>query len=146
MSPLDIAVASARSQIVRVVESVAIRHLILKSLVENRRPIVLAGDINDVLYSTACEIITGDDPWKRLPYAEKVALWEKKLHNVWHVQSRLRDLSRGDYTYVYNGKRMSLDVVLVSNHFSLLNPEHVGWVESVRTFNDHLVDETASSP
>ena len=143
-SPFDIAMASARSQIVRIVESVAVRHLILQSLEQNHRPIVLAGDLNDVLYSTAFEIIAGDDPWKRLPYGEKVALWDSKMHNVWHVQSRMRDSLGGDHTYVFNGKRMSLDVVLVSNEFSMLNPGHVGWIESVRTFNDHLVDETIS--
>ncbi len=141
--PYAHAVSTARALVVRATEAVGVRHLYLKALERNRRPIILAGDINDVLHSVTSETITGEDPWKRLPHSDKNTYWDRKLNDVRNLQPRRQDAVSRDYTYIFNGKQLSLDRILASNHFSVLNQNHIGWVESVRTFNDHLVDETA---
>jgi hypothetical protein len=45
-------------------------------------------------------------------------------------------------SHIHNGRYEVLDHILVSQEFVRSNPNHIGYVQFLQLFNDHLVDET----
>jgi predicted extracellular nuclease len=141
--PLQVAMGSARSLIVRAAEANALRHLLVETLADNRRPALVIGDINDSVHAVSSEILAGAPPFKYLGAPEKEKLYDLLLENVKDIQSR-RSTADFYFTHIYNGQYESLDHIFVSNEFVSANPRHIGSVEYVKVFNDHLIDETLS--
>lgn len=88
-------------------------------------------------------MITGAAPSRRLHKEQRAPLWNYYLQNVKDIQARqsTRDIF---YTFIHNGHYECLDHIMVSHHFVRTSPYHIGYVEYVRTFTDHLIDETLS--
>ncbi|KAJ3413259.1 hypothetical protein HDV05_008245 [Chytridiales sp. JEL 0842] len=102
---------------------------------------IVMGDLNDVTHAVTTEIISGTIPFKRLPYYEKEASWRTLLYSTNDVQARGADRDV-NYTYIHNGRYECLDNILVSNNLVRGNPRHIGYVQWVQYFNDHLIDNT----
>ena len=133
----------ARSLIIRAAEATALRHLLLDTLEGTNYPVIAMGDLNDEGGSVTSRILVGEQPWRRLKLEQKQRLWDVHLYNVNDIQVRqsYRDVY---YTHIHNGHYDSLDHILVSQEFVRQNPQRLGYVEYVKVFNDHLIDETLS--
>ncbi len=109
----------------------------------NNDAVLILGDINDTGQAVTSEIMAGSPPWRKIPFEKKLRAWDILLYNVKDIQARqsYRDVY---YTHIHNGHYESLDHILISQEFVRQNPNHLGYVEYVRVFNDHLLDDTLS--
>eukprot|EP00698_Gefionella_okellyi_P005653 TRINITY_DN15126_c0_g1_i1.p1 TRINITY_DN15126_c0_g1~~TRINITY_DN15126_c0_g1_i1.p1 ORF type:complete len:365 (+),score=54.93 TRINITY_DN15126_c0_g1_i1:24-1118(+) len=141
---LQRAIGQARALIRRTAEAVALRAVLLEELETSSDPVVLIGDLNDAAESTTTELVAGTEPSRKLAKQERMAIWDTLLSNAKDIQARqsMRDVY---FTFIYNGHYESLDHIFVSSDFARRNPDHIGYVEYVRVFADHLIDETISS-
>lgn len=136
------AVGYGISTVIRAAEAAALRHLLVDEMLANPgRPVVVIGGLNDVVHSVSTEIITGTKPWKKLPAAEKTAIWDLLLHSVTEIQVRNSD--RDVYfSHIHNGRYEVLDHILVNKEFCQSYPKHIAKVQYVQYLNDHLRDAT----
>jgi len=141
--PRERALGHARSLMIRAAETTALRHLLLDTLEGTDYPAIVMGDFNDDGGAVTSKIVTGSPPWRKLPMEVKREVWDVLLYNVKDIQARqsYRDVY---FTHIHNGHYDSLDHILVSQEFVRENPRRLGYVEYVRVFNDHLIDETLS--
>lgn len=141
--PMEIAIGTAKSLMVRAAEATALRRILVNTMRNNTNPVLVVGDINDSVNAVTSEILSGTPPYRYLPQAKKAAIWDVLLSNVKDIQSRVsyQDMY---YTHIFNGYYESLDHIFVSDEFVQTNPKHVGYVEYVKVLNDHLIDETLS--
>lgn len=142
--PMQIALGSAKSLLIRTAEATALRQILVDTMRGNTTPVIVMGDINDSVTAVTSEIVSGTPPYKRLSKEKKEAIWDVLLYNVKDLQSRV-SLQDTYYTHIFNGRCESLDHIFVSNEFVRANPRYRGYVEYVRVFNDHLIDETLSN-
>lgn len=141
--PREEALGHARSLMIRAAETTALRHLLLDTLQGTNMPVIVMGDLNDDGHAVTSKILVGSEPWRNLPMDEKRRLWDVHLYNVKDIQAR-QSYRDAYYTHLHNGHYDSLDHILVSQEFVRQNPNRLGYVEYVRVFNDHLIDETLS--
>lgn len=141
--PLEKAKGEARSLLLRASESCALRSILLEYLEDRNDPVVLFGDLNDAGHSVTTQIISGQQPFRHLPFDVKKKQWDTLLYHVKDIQARqsYRDVY---YTHIYNGHYNSIDHIMVSEELVKENPKHIGRVESVQVYNDHLIDQTLS--
>ena len=85
--PLQIALGSAKSLLMRVAEATALRHILVETMRGNTTPVIVMGDINDSVTAVTSEIVSGTPPYKRLSAAKKAAIWDVLLYNVKDLQS-----------------------------------------------------------
>ncbi|KAI9343055.1 hypothetical protein DFJ73DRAFT_523748 [Zopfochytrium polystomum] len=104
-------------------------------------PTIVLGDLNDGTHAVTTEIVSGTVPFKRLPFDEKEPQWRSLFYSTHDVQARTADRDI-NYTYIHNGRYECLDNILVSNDLVRSNPSHIGYVQWVQYFNDHLIDQT----
>jgi endonuclease/exonuclease/phosphatase family metal-dependent hydrolase len=135
------ALGHARSLIIRAAESAAVRCILVDEMRNNSRPVIVLGDLNDSIHSVTGEILTGTPPWKILPRKEKEDIWDVLLWSTNDIQVRNSDRDV-TYSHIHNGRYEVLDHVLVSQEFVRTNPNHIGYVQYLQMFNDHVVDET----
>lgn len=141
--PRESCKGEARSLIVRAAEATALRHLLLDTLEGTDYPVIAVGDFNDDVGAVTSRILTGSEPWRNLKLEQKQSLWDVHLYNVKDIQAR-QSYNDVYYTHLHNGHYDSLDHILVSQEFVRQNPRRLGYVEYVRVFNDHLIDDTLS--
>lgn len=135
------AIANARSLVIRAAEAAALRQLVLEALVDNSKPVILFGDLNDDLGAVSTQMIAGEQPF---PGAQNEdALRDRLLYSVHDLEmaESYRDVS---YTHLFDGRYQLLDHIFVSQEFYERNPKRVATVRSTRIFNDHLVDSRRS--
>ncbi|MEL7036201.1 MAG: endonuclease/exonuclease/phosphatase family protein [Cyanobacteria bacterium J06592_8] len=139
--PVEQAKGAARSLILRATEATALRMILMETLQNRQHPVIIMGDVNDSDLSVTTQIVTGQPPWKKLPFEKKKKIWDVLLYSVKDLQARQ---SYGDfyYTHIYNGYYQALDHIFVSEEWVSQNPSNMGRVEYVSVLNDHLVDET----
>jgi endonuclease/exonuclease/phosphatase family metal-dependent hydrolase len=137
------AVGHALSTIVRAAEAAAFRCLLVDEMRNTSRPVIVIGDLNDVVHSSTTEIVTGTPPWKMLSREQKEKIWDVLLWSTNEVQVRASDRDV-TYSHIHNGRYEVLDHILVSQELVRSNPNHIGYVQFLQHFNDHLVDETLS--
>eukprot|EP01102_Stenamoeba_stenopodia_P021619 TRINITY_DN8769_c0_g1_i1.p2 TRINITY_DN8769_c0_g1~~TRINITY_DN8769_c0_g1_i1.p2 ORF type:complete len:452 (+),score=107.60 TRINITY_DN8769_c0_g1_i1:34-1356(+) len=135
----------AVSLILRAAEAAAARCLLINEMINNSRPVIVLGDLNDVVHSVTTEIVAGTPPWKNLPREQKEKIWDTLLWSTNEVQVRASDRDV-TYSHIHNGRYEVLDHIFVSQEFVKSNPEHIGYVQFLQIFNDHLVDETLCDP
>jgi len=141
--PLEIAWGQALALVTRATEAAALRYILVETMRNNNRPVILMGDLNDNAHSVTSEIISGTPPYRRLPQNKKAAIWDILLSNVKDIQAR-SSYQDFYYTHIFNGIYDSLDHIFVNDELVRSNPTCVGFVEYVRVLNDHLIDETLS--
>lgn len=141
--PRERALGHARSLMIRAAETTALRHLLLDVLQGRDDPVIVMGDFNDGGDAVTSQIMAGSPPWRKLPNHVKQEIWDVLLYNVKDIQAR-QSYHDVYYTHLHNGHYGSLDHILVSQEFVRQNPRRLGYVEYVKVFNDHLIDETLS--
>ncbi len=141
--PVERAIGTAKSLIVRAAEATALRCILLSKLQGNDDALIIIGDTNDAGTAVTSEIIAGSPPWRNLRYEQKLRLWDVLLYNVKDIQAR-QSYRDAYYTHIHNGHYESLDHILVSQEFVHQNPKRLGEVEYVSVLNDPLIDETLS--
>lgn len=141
--PRESAKGEARSLIIRAAETTALRHILIDTLQGTNYPVIMMGDFNDDGGAVTSRILCGAEPFRNLPTEAKQKLWDVHMYNVKDIQARqsYRDVY---YTHLHNGHYDSLDHILVSQEFVRQNPQRLGFVEYVKNFNDHLIDDTLS--
>jgi len=137
------AVGHALSLVHRAAEAAALRCLVIDDMRTTHRPSIVLGDLNDTVHSVTTEIITGTQPWKKMSLDQKQEIWETLLWSTNEVQVRSSDRDV-TYSHIHNGRYEVLDHVLVSGEFVRSNPDHLGYVQYLQLYNDHLVDSTLS--
>lgn len=142
--PMEIAIGTAKSLMVRAAEATALRRILVNTMSDNTNPVLVVGDINDSVNAVTSEILSGTPPYRYLAKAKKAAIWDVLLSNVKDIQSRV-SYQDTYYTHIFNGYYESLDHIFVSDEFIQTNPRHLGYVEYVKVLNDHLLDETLSN-
>lgn len=140
--PYAIAVGEARALIHRATEAVGLRHLMVAHRRRSKRPAILIGDMNDGPGAVTTRVITGQDPWKKLPDKLKRQVWSFRMWDVVELREKMSFDSGGHFTHIFNGYYERLDGIYVSNEFHPICPLRIGRVEEVRVFNDHLRDQT----
>lgn len=140
-NPVDLARAQVRSLMLRAAESAAVRSILMRSMKNQTRPVVVFGDVNDTGNSVTSRIISGEVPQHKLSDKMKQSVWDVLLYHVKDIQAR-RSYQDFYYTHIHNGMYESLDHIMVSQELVTENPRNVGRVGLVTVYNDHLVDQT----
>jgi len=139
--PWEEAAGQARSLIIRACEVAALRWMIVDELRDSETPLVLMGDLNDTTHAVTSDILQGSYPQRRYPMDVRRKLWDALLYSCSDLQVR-RSFKDVYYTHLHNSQYESLDHILVSQEFVNENPRHVGAVEYLRLYNDHLLDQS----
>ncbi len=143
--PLIEAIGKTRSLIRRAAEAVALRVMVLDLIRDNRAPLILLGDVNDAVTAVTNDVIAGTEPWRFLKRDEKEKIWDVLLYDVKDIQAR-RSYQDVYYTHIYNGHYEALDHIFVSEELVEENyRDRIGYVQNVRVFNDHLLDDKLAS-
>lgn len=140
---LERAEGEAKATIHRLAEALALRAVVVDELQNRRNPLILVGDLNDNDRAVSTRIISGEPPFRNMPDHVKRGIWDVLLYHVKEIQSR-KSYQDFYYTHIHNGHHEALDHIMVSQELVGENPESIGRVGYVRTFNDHLIDETLS--
>lgn len=125
--------AKLRSLCMRAAEAAGIRQVIIERLRHNNAPLMLLGDMNDVMQSVTCQLLSE---------AGEV-FYDKSnrdivLYDASSIQSRMQWLRDVAYTHVHQGMPEVLDQILVSEQFTKESKFAIGEVLQVDYFNDHL--------
>lgn len=146
-----------RAGLRRMSEAWVLRKLVLDEL-EQGRPVIVLGDLNDNEHSVTQEIISGEMPfvnyaWMRRHDAkdendrytdeEAAQILENvervRLHSAERlfVRKSLRDMV---FTASFGGVFESLDAILMSRHFHPDWPDRIAEMDYLSVFNDHITD------
>lgn len=143
-NPIHQALSSLRAQLIRNLEATALRARIVSDIEKNRQPLIILGDLNDIVESTSTQIIAGQSPDFRWPTKIKRMYWDVLLYSTNTIQTR-QDLKDFGYTHIHRGQRDVLDHILVSQEFYHRNSKRIGKVTYQHIFNDHLFDWSLTS-
>ncbi|MFK7798064.1 MAG: endonuclease/exonuclease/phosphatase family protein [Aureispira sp.] len=138
---LEISKGQARSLLLRAAEANALRTILMDSLEHRDTPVIVLGDLNDTHTSVTTRIISGDAPPSYWPMEHKMKVWDTLLYHAKDIQAR-QSSQDVYYTHIHNGHYESLDHILVSQELVRENPNRIGRVIYVKTYNDHIVDRT----
>ncbi|TCP62321.1 endonuclease/exonuclease/phosphatase family protein [Rhodovulum bhavnagarense] len=146
-----------RASVRRMAEAWVLRKLVLDEL-DQGRPVMVLGDLNDNEHSVTLEIIEGEMPfvnyeWMRRHDARDEAdryspveaaqiresIERVRLHSAekLFVRKSLRDMV---YTASFGGVFESLDTILMSRHFHPDWPGRIAEMDYFSVFNDHITD------
>ncbi|MEI8094018.1 MAG: endonuclease/exonuclease/phosphatase family protein [Spirochaetales bacterium] len=137
--PAEEARGMARSLILRACEAAALRLLVLAEIQDTNTPVILMGDLNDSTHSVTNDILQGRIPQRNFPQDVKKTLWDILLYSCADLQAR-KSYKDVYYTHLHDSHYESLDHIYVSQEFVNENPAHIGFVEYMRLYNDHLLD------
>lgn len=132
------ALGQARATIVRAAEAAALRHLILTDLRDNRKPLIVLGDLNDTPDAASTQIVRGPSPQRDDNREEKTALWDVVLYSSYRIAA---ERAQTLYTHIYDGERGILDHILLSEEFYSRNRARLADVLRYEVINDHLHDD-----
>ncbi|MEA1938598.1 MAG: endonuclease/exonuclease/phosphatase family protein, partial [Pseudomonadota bacterium] len=136
----------AKAAIVRTMESLAVRFLVIEELRANPGiPIIVMGDLNDGVRSVSTDIATGVALPLWLPKRDAARGVDYSLFSTYELQTKHSDRDVY-YTHLFRGVHETLDHIFVSKHFVPQYIAHgtirqVGAVANLRVLNDFLVDE-----
>ncbi|WP_308924565.1 endonuclease/exonuclease/phosphatase family protein [Janthinobacterium sp. J1-1] len=130
------ALANLRSLQRRGAEAVALRVLV-SDLGTSGRPCIVLGDFNDIANAVTTSIVMGAgapcEPGADLPEMRE------RLYDCNAIQLRQDYLRHVGYTNVHDSTYMTIDHILVSEHFHPASPRAIGAVQDVLYVNDHLL-------
>lgn len=130
---LAYAMANLRSLHRRGAEAVALRVLACE-LGRSGRPRIVLGDFNDIAQAVTTSIVMGAGA-PSLPGHEM----HERLYDCNAIQQRRDDLRQLRYTNIHDSSNMTIDHILVSEHFHAASPRAIGVVQDVLYLNDHLL-------
>ncbi|MCK6051559.1 endonuclease/exonuclease/phosphatase family protein [Moraxella osloensis] len=125
--------AKLRSLCMRAAEAAGIRQVVIEKLSHNNHPLILLGDMNDVMQSVTCQLLSESGE----VFYDK-SMRDIVLYDASTVQSRMHWLKDVAYTHIHQGMPEVLDQILVSEQFLADSKFNIGEVLQVDYFNDHL--------
>jgi hypothetical protein len=128
------ALGSALSTIRRTAEAAALRVLLTKQIKRTDIPVIILGDINDGIHSNTMNIMTGQP---RYLSGLSIGGADSDLYTAQDLQN-YRSLRDVYYTHQFNGRRESLDQILLSQEFYDNSRKRVWSFDGLTVMNDHL--------
>lgn len=128
------ALGAALATIRRTAEAAALRWLLTETMKGTETPVVVLGDLNDGQHSNTLNILTEQPGYL---FGDRRGGTDNGLYTVQSLQE-YRSLRDVYYTHVYEGKRESLDHVLVSEQFYDHSRRRLWTFEDMAVYNDHL--------
>ncbi|MGK5022727.1 endonuclease/exonuclease/phosphatase family protein [Janthinobacterium sp. LB2P10] len=130
------ALAELRSLQRRGAEAVALR-VLASELGRSGRPRIVLGDFNDIANAVTTSIVMGTgapcDAHGEMPEMRA------RLYDANAIQLRQDAVRHVGYTNIHNSTYMTIDHILVSEHFHAASPRAIGVVQEVSCLNDHLL-------
>jgi predicted extracellular nuclease len=130
--PFQLGIASLRSLMRRGTEALGLRYLLLDQMRNQRGPMVVMGDFNDVAGSVTTQLVMGIGGHTQLDLGDR--LFES--YNMLPCRRTARDVA---YTHVHDGTFDTVDHILVSDEFNAGSDRAVGEVQEVIYLNDHIM-------
>ncbi|MGK5066854.1 endonuclease/exonuclease/phosphatase family protein [Janthinobacterium sp. RT4P48] len=130
---LSYALANLRSLQRRGAEAVALRVLV-SELGHSGRPRIVLGDFNDIANAVTTAIVMGAGA-----PSEAGAEMRERLFDANAIQLRQDAARHAGYTNIHDSAYMTIDHILVSEHFHAAAPRAIGAVQEVVYVNDHLL-------
>ena len=115
--------AKLRSLCMRAAEAAGIRQVVIEKLSHNNHPLILLGDMNDVMQSVTCQLLSESGE----VFYDK-SMRDIVLYDASTVQSRMHWLKDVAYTLINQGMQKVLDRFLVSKQFLLNSNFNTGKV------------------
>lgn len=130
------ALANLRSLQRRGAEAVALR-VLASELGHSSRPRIVLGDFNDIANAVTTAIVMGAGA----PCESHGDMPEMRarLYDANAIQLRQDALRHVGYTNIHDSAYMTIDHILVSEHFHANSPRAIGVVQEVSCLNDHLL-------
>ncbi|SIQ69770.1 Endonuclease/Exonuclease/phosphatase family protein [Janthinobacterium sp. TND4EL3] len=133
---LAYALANLRSLQRRGAEAVALRVLV-SELGRSGRPRIVLGDFNDIANAVTTSIVMGAGaPCE--PQGVRPEMRER-LYDANAIALRQDAARHAGYTNIHDSAYMTIDHILVSEHFHPASPRAIGAVLDVNYLNDHLL-------
>ena len=133
---LAYALANLRSLQRRGAEAVALRVLV-SELGHSGRPRIVLGDFNDIANAVTTAIVMGAGAPCEL-HGDAPDMRER-LYDANAIQQRQDAARHAGYTNIHDSAYMTIDHILVSEHFHAASPRAIGVVLDVHYLNDHLL-------
>ncbi|WP_300755517.1 endonuclease/exonuclease/phosphatase family protein [Janthinobacterium sp.] len=136
---LNYALANLRSLQRRGAEAVALR-VLASELGHSGRPRIVLGDFNDIANAVTTAIVMGAGaPDETDHEAGQANNMRERLYDSNAIQLRQDYLRHVGYTNIHDSAYMTIDHILVSEHFHPASPRAIGLVLDVVYLNDHLL-------
>lgn len=135
----QVAIGSALASIRRTAEAAALRVILNKTMLDNRIPHAVIGDLNNNTLSVSTSILTGDPRYKVINSSRQVSgkRADLGLYSVEQLQ-QYRSQRHTMFTHIYENRLETLDHILVSEEFYDHSPHRVWSFVETTIFNDHL--------
>ncbi|MGK5075962.1 endonuclease/exonuclease/phosphatase family protein [Janthinobacterium sp. ZB1P44] len=127
------ALANLRSLQRRGAEAVALR-VLASELGHSGRPRIVLGDFNDIANAVTTAIVMGAGA-----PCEPGMEMRARLYDANAIQLRQGALRHAGYTNIHDSAYMTIDHILVSDHFHPASPRAIGVLQEVTYLNDHLL-------
>ncbi|MGK5002789.1 endonuclease/exonuclease/phosphatase family protein [Janthinobacterium sp. LB2P70] len=127
------ALANLRSLQRRGAEAVALR-VLASELGHSGRPRIVLGDFNDIANAVTTAIVMGAGA-----PCEAGMEMRARLYDANAIQLRQDALRHVGYTNIHDSAYMTIDHILVSEHFHPASPRAIGVLQEVTYLNDHLL-------
>ena len=127
------ALANLRSLQRRGAEAVALR-VLASELGHSGRPRIVLGDFNDIANAVTTAIVMGAGA-----PCEPGMEMRARLYDANAIQLRQDALRHAGYTNIHDSAYMTIDHILVSDHFHPASPRAIGVLQEVTYLNDHLL-------
>ncbi|PHV38977.1 endonuclease/exonuclease/phosphatase family protein [Janthinobacterium sp. BJB304] len=127
------ALANLRSLQRRGAEAVALR-VLASELGHTGRPRIVLGDFNDIANAVTTAIVMGAGA-----PCEPGAEMRARLYDANAIALRQDALRHAGYTNIHDSAYMTIDHILVSEHFHPASPRAIGVLQEVTYLNDHLL-------
>ncbi|WP_035821950.1 endonuclease/exonuclease/phosphatase family protein [Janthinobacterium sp. RA13] len=127
------ALANLRSLQRRGAEAVALR-VLASELGHSGRPRIVLGDFNDIANAVTTAIVMGAGA-----PCEPGMEMRARLYDANAIQQRQDALRHVGYTNIHDSAYMTIDHILVSEHFHHASPRAIGVLQEVTYLNDHLL-------
>ncbi|WP_219132836.1 endonuclease/exonuclease/phosphatase family protein [Janthinobacterium sp. UMAB-60] len=127
------ALANLRSLQRRGAEAVALRVLACE-LGHSSRPRIVLGDFNDIANAVTTSIVMGAGA----PCEPGMEMRER-LYDANAIALRQDAARHAGYTNIHDSAYMTIDHILVSEHFHPASPRAIGVLQDVTYLNDHLL-------
>lgn len=127
----QLGLGTLRSLIRRGTEALGLRYLLADLARDDRVPLVVMGDFNDVAGAISSRIVMGGDRQSKNGF-------DDRLFDSYRIQShhdRLRDVG---YSTLHQGQFQTIDHILVSEEFNPASRFAIGEVLEVIYLNDHI--------
>jgi len=127
------ALANLRSLQRRGAEAVALR-VLASELGHSNRPRIVLGDFNDIANAVTTSIVMGAGA----PCEPGMEMRER-LYDANAIALRQDAARHAGYTNIHDSAYMTIDHILVSEHFHAASPRAIGVLQEVTYLNDHLL-------